>query len=59
MLDAGNYTSPEMAIAFFWGEPFSKTINDPNILTITMDEVVKYQDVSKDDVKTKVMSKFN
>ena len=31
-----------MAIGFFWGEPFTKTVNDPNILIITMDEIIKY-----------------
>jgi hypothetical protein len=54
VLDSANYTAPEMAIAFFWGEPFTKTINDPNIFTLTMDEVTKYKDVSKDDDKKKV-----
>ena len=36
MIDEGTYDVPEMAIAFFYGEPFLETINDPNRFTISM-----------------------
>jgi hypothetical protein len=45
MIDSANYTLPDVAVAFFFGDPFAKTINDPSTLTITMQQIIKYQDV--------------
>jgi hypothetical protein len=49
MIDTGNYTLPDVALAFFFGDPFSQTINDPNIFTITMQQITKHQDVRLND----------
>jgi hypothetical protein len=38
---------PELAIGFFWGDPFAMTVNDPTVLSISMAQVVKFQNVSR------------
>jgi hypothetical protein len=43
-----------MAIAFFWGDPFSETINNQSSLSLAMSEVIKYQNVSEDVPSVKV-----
>lgn len=49
MIDYDLYPLPNVAIAFFLGDPFSTTINDPTIFSITMQQMTKYQDVTKED----------
>ena len=43
-----------MAIAFFWGDPFAATINDPKSFTITMQLMTKYKNVSKNDTTLQI-----
>ncbi|CAK63901.1 unnamed protein product (macronuclear) [Paramecium tetraurelia] len=54
ILDAVNVTLPDIAFGYFFGDPFTKTINDPSIFYFEMFQVTKFQDVSKKDVKTQI-----
>jgi hypothetical protein len=45
---------PEMAFAFFYGEPFSRTINDTTLFTISMQQLYKYENVSQEEVKIEI-----
>jgi hypothetical protein len=53
-----NITLPNMAFAFFLGEPFTETINDPRMFTLSMQQVYKYRNVSKSDKKVEIPLEF-
>ncbi|CAD8202077.1 unnamed protein product [Paramecium octaurelia] len=54
ILETANITLPDIAFGYFYGDPFSKTINDPSIFYFQMVQVTKFQDVSKKDIKTQI-----
>lgn len=54
MIDTKNYTLPDSAIGFFYGDPFSQTIINSSVFDISMTQITKHQNVSLPDIKTKV-----